>query len=42
MEKFIIEHIRKFNERPSSFKYTNPNETQIKDYLRKKIYGFAR
>lgn len=36
MEKFIIEHIRKFNERPSSFKYTNPNETQIKDYLRKK------
>ncbi|RTI93498.1 group I intron-associated PD-(D/E)XK endonuclease [Campylobacter jejuni] len=36
MEKFIIEHIREFNERPSSFKYTNPNETQIKDYLRKK------
>lgn len=36
MEKFIIEHIREFNERSSSFKYTNPNETQIKDYLRKK------
>lgn len=36
MEKFIIEHIREFNERPSNFKYTEPNETQIKDYLRKK------
>ncbi|EAI7265213.1 hypothetical protein CX019_00475 [Campylobacter coli] len=37
MEKFIKENIEEINLRPSSFKKKSPNDTEIKDYLRKKF-----
>ncbi|TXE80320.1 hypothetical protein FPD46_06220 [Campylobacter peloridis] len=36
MENFIREHIEKFNKKPSEFKNTNPNEIEIKEYLRRR------
>ncbi|MCR6591619.1 Uncharacterised protein [Campylobacter insulaenigrae] len=36
MEDFIREHIEEFNKKPSEFKNTNPNEVEIKEYLRKR------
>ncbi|MCR8677909.1 group I intron-associated PD-(D/E)XK endonuclease [Campylobacter sp. S4:11] len=36
MEGFIKEYIEEFNKKPSEFKNTEPNEAEIKEYLRKR------
>ncbi|ECW8955184.1 hypothetical protein F5R70_07090 [Campylobacter lari] len=36
MEDFIRKYIKEFNKKPSEFKNTKPNETEIKEYLRKR------
>lgn len=34
---FVEKHIKDFNNKPSDFKETTPNDTQIKDFLRQRF-----
>ena len=38
MKEFVLNNIEKINEKISDFKETNPNATEIKNYLAEKFY----